>query len=136
MALEHTLNLFLIQREEEKENKGAVRGKKQVLKMMNTVHVLLGAFLVLLFHVFNVLVLKPRSLRSKLQRQGIHGPSPHFYFGNIPEIKMLVQQAHTKEATAQNKDKDVSMSHNWTFTIFPHLEKWRKQYGQLLCSVS
>ena len=107
--------------------------------MMNTVHVLLGAFLVLLFHVFNELVLKPRSLRSKLQRQGIHGPSPHFYFGNIPQKKMILQQTHSSASTQdkdKDKDKGVSISHSWYSTLFPHVEKWRKQYGQLLCPVS
>ncbi|MCI73694.1 cytochrome P450 family protein, partial [Trifolium medium] len=43
--------------------------------------VALGAVLVGLIHILHVLILRPRSLRSKLDKQGIHGPSPHFYFG-------------------------------------------------------
>ncbi|KAJ1415455.1 Cytochrome P450 [Sesbania bispinosa] len=53
------------------------------MEMVSTVQVVFGAVLVLLIHVLNVLVLKPRSLRAKLQRQGIHGPSPHFYLGPL-----------------------------------------------------
>ncbi|KAK7350485.1 hypothetical protein VNO77_09174 [Canavalia gladiata] len=94
---------------------------------MNTGQVVLGAVLVLLLHVFNILVLRPRSLRAKLQKQGIDGPSPHFYFGNIAEIKTLLLQVQS----AQVKDKDVSVSHTWPFTLFPHIQKWVNQYCQM-----
>lgn len=99
--------------------------------------VVLGMVLVLLMHVFNVLVLRPRSLRAKLHRQGIHGPSPHFYFGNIPEMKTLLLQVQSAPIT-QVKDKDDhdSLSHKWPFTLFPHIQKWISQYGQLLWPVS
>ncbi|KAJ1439574.1 Cytochrome P450 [Sesbania bispinosa] len=53
------------------------------MEMVSTVQVVFGVVLVLLIHVLNVLVLKPRSLRAKLLRQGIHGPSPHFYLGPL-----------------------------------------------------
>ncbi|XP_027337137.1 cytochrome P450 714C2-like [Abrus precatorius] len=101
----------------------------QVLKM-NTLHVVLGAVLVVLMHVFKVLVLRPRSLRAKLQRQGIHGPSPHFYFGNIPEMKTLLLQVQSAP-TIQVQDKHVSISHTWPFTLFPHVQKWIQKYGPI-----
>ena len=88
--------------------------------------VMLGAVLVVLAHFFHILVLKPKSLRAKLQKQGIDGPSPHFYFGNIPEMKSLLLEAHNKDGVP------TSISHNWLSTVFPHILKWRKQYGQLL----
>ncbi|KAK7350480.1 hypothetical protein VNO77_09169 [Canavalia gladiata] len=96
----------------------------QVMEM-NAMQVVLGAVLVLLLHVFNILVLRPRSLRAKLQKQGIDGPSPHFYFGNIPEIKTLLLQVRSEQV----KDKDVSVSHTWPFTLFPQIQKWVNQYG-------
>nr|KYP40611.1 Secologanin synthase [Cajanus cajan] len=81
-------------------------------------------------HVLNVLVLRPRSLRAKLQRQGIHGPSPHFYFGNIPQIKALLLQVKSAPTThVKNREEDVSLSHAWPFTLFPHIQKWIQQYG-------
>ncbi|KAE9611194.1 putative cytochrome P450 [Lupinus albus] len=100
---------------------------------MNIVHVLLGGFVVLLFHIFNVLILKPKSLRRKLQRQGIEGPFPHFYYGNIPEMKRLKLQLHsTTTTTTQDKENhDVCVSHTWLSTLFPHIQKWTKQYGPM-----
>ncbi|RDX73903.1 Cytochrome P450 714C2 [Mucuna pruriens] len=94
--------------------------------------VVLGVVLVVLMHVFNALVLRPRSLRAKLHRQGIYGPSPHFYFGNIPEMKALLLQVQSAPTT-QFKDKDghVSVSHAWPFTLFPHIQNWINQYGPI-----
>lgn len=102
--------------------------------MMSIVELVLGAVLVALIHFLQVLVLRPRSLRAKLHRQGIHGPSPHFYFGNIPEIKtLLLQQAEEKHKEEEEDDGSVNVSHSWTSNLFPHIHKWRNQYGQLLC---
>lgn len=93
---------------------------------ISTMKVLLGAILVVLAHLLHVFVLKPRSLRAKLQKQGIDGPSPHFYFGNIPEMKSLLLQAHSLKDGVP-----TSISHNWLSTVFPHILKWRKQYGPI-----
>ncbi|CAL0324351.1 unnamed protein product [Lupinus luteus] len=101
---------------------------------MNIVHVLLGGFVVLLLHVFNVLILKPRSLRAKLERQGIEGPSPHFYYGNIPEMKRLKLQLHSTTTTSTTQDKvdhHVCVSHTWLSTLLPHIQKWANQYGPM-----
>jgi hypothetical protein len=96
--------------------------------------VALGAVLFGLIHFLHVLVLRPKSLRTKLHKQGIHGPSPHFYFGNIPQMKTLILQQQESQAKQKQEDEDVcvSISHNWTSTLFPHIHKWRNQYGQLL----
>ncbi|KHN31096.1 Cytochrome P450 734A1 [Glycine soja] len=91
---------------------------------MSTIQVVLGMVLVLLMHVFNVLALRSRSPRGKLHRQGIHGPSPHFYFGNIPEMKTLLLQVQSAPTTqVKDKDQHVSLSHKWPFTLFPHIQK-------------
>ncbi|CAJ2670085.1 unnamed protein product [Trifolium pratense] len=89
--------------------------------------VALGAVLFGLIHFLHVLVLKPRSLRSKLHKQGIHGPSPHFYFGNIQQQES--QAKHKQEE--EDEDVCVSISHNWTSNLFPHIHKWRNQYGPI-----
>ncbi|XP_047149711.1 cytochrome P450 714C2-like [Vigna umbellata] len=100
---------------------------------MNTVKILLGAVLALLIHVFNVFVFRPRSMRAKLQKQGIKGPSPHFYFGNIPEMKKILLQIQSAAPATEVKEKDegFSLSHNWPFTLFPHVYKWINQYGPM-----
>ena len=100
--------------------------------------VVVGGFIVLLVHLFNLLILKPKLLRAKLQRQGIRGPSPSFLFGNIPEMKRIQLQLHsTPKATSTSTTKEhvsesdhpVAIAHNWPSTLFPHLERWRNQYG-------
>ncbi|KAL2319820.1 hypothetical protein Fmac_028789 [Flemingia macrophylla] len=97
---------------------------------MSIVQIVLVAVLVALMHVFNVWVLSPRSLRAKLQSQGIRGPSPHFYFGNIPQIKSIFLQLQSAPTThVKDKEEDASTSHAWPSTLFPHIQKWIKQYG-------
>ncbi|XP_058736876.1 cytochrome P450 714C2-like [Vicia villosa] len=93
--------------------------------------VALGAVLVVFIHFLHVLVLRPKSLRAKLHRQGIHGPSPHFYFGNIPQIKSLLlqQQTQVKQQQDEHVPVSVSISHSWTSNLFPHMHKWTNQYG-------
>lgn len=96
----------------------------EIVEISTIMKVLFGAILVILVHILNILVLRPKSVRAKLERQGIHGPSPHFYLGNIPEIKRLLQE--------NNKDGvSTSISHNWHSNLFPHIYKWKKQYGNL-----
>ena len=100
--------------------------------------VVVGGFILLLVHLFNLLILKPKLLRAKLQRQGIRGPSPSFLFGNITEMNRIQLQLHsTPNATSTSTTKEhvfefdhpVAIAHNWPSTLFPHLERWRNQYG-------
>ncbi|KAF7825038.1 cytochrome P450 714C2-like [Senna tora] len=70
-------------------------------------------------------------MREKLRKQRIDGPTPHFFFGNIPQIKRL--QSQFQSTTEQHKS--ASISHRWPSTLFPHMEKWRQQYGPI-CSYS
>lgn len=100
--------------------------------MMRTLEIVLGIILVTLIHALYVLILRPRLLRAKLHRQGIHGPSPHFYFGNIPEMKSLLLSATQTQSKENGDVSSASISHNWHSTLFPHFHKWRKQYGQFL----
>ncbi|KAI5423227.1 cytochrome P450 714C2 [Lathyrus oleraceus] len=103
----------------------------EIVEISTIMKVLFGAILVILVHILNILVLRPKSVRAKLERQGINGPSPHFYLGNIPEIKRLLQE--------NNKDGvSTSISHNWHSNLFPHIYNWKKQYGPIFvfCSGS
>ncbi|KAM3685590.1 hypothetical protein ACJW31_11G129800 [Castanea mollissima] len=104
-----------------------------VLMAKITVSVVIGGFIVLLMQLYNLLVLKPKLLRAKLQRQGIRGPSPSFFFGNIPEMKRIQLQVHsTPKTTATNEyDHPDAIAHDWPSTLFPHLEQWRNEYGPI-----
>ncbi|KAL4597815.1 hypothetical protein ACB092_11G016100 [Castanea dentata] len=98
-----------------------------------TVSVVIGGFIVLLMQLYNLLVLKPKLLRAKLQRQGIRGPSPSFFFGNIPDMKRLQLQVHSTPKTTATKecDRPDAITHYWPSTLFPHLEQWRNEYGPI-----
>lgn len=73
-------------------------------------------------YLSNFLWLKPQRLRWKLQRQGINGPRPSFLYGNVPEMQRI------QSATHSSSSPDF-IAHDYTFTLFPYFEQWRKQYG-------
>lgn len=88
--------------------------------------VLLGMLLIGLASYFlNVLWLKPKRLLWKLQRQGIRGPSPSFLYGNVQEM----QKIQAKAMKAANFGEFVA--HDYTSTLFPYFEQWRKEYGPI-----
>ncbi|KAG9157621.1 hypothetical protein Leryth_014133 [Lithospermum erythrorhizon] len=88
----------------------------------------LTVLVVVFSQLYNAFVFKPRKLRSKLQTQGIKGPSPSsLLYGNIPEIRAIQLQ------TAKNMQDSVSsaISHSWPASVFPHIEQWRNEYGSV-----
>lgn len=95
------------------------------------VSVVLGWLIVFLAHLCNLLILKPRLLRAKLQRQGIKGPSPSVLFGNIDEMKRLQGRVHPTPTTSTN-DFPEAIAHDWPSTLFPYLEQWKNEYGAAL----
>ncbi|KAE8667359.1 CYP714C2 protein [Hibiscus syriacus] len=109
-------------------------GLDLMLKVISSV--VLAGFLGLLFRSYNDVLLKPKKLRLKLEKQGIRGPSPSFLYGNIHEIKRIQLQAQ--------KDVKAAISHDWFPNLFPFLDKWINEYGsvflystgnlQLLCT--
>ncbi|KAF1877692.1 hypothetical protein Lal_00040410 [Lupinus albus] len=63
--------------------------------------------------------LRPRRIRSVLQKQGISGPTPSFPFGNISEMQRI---HHEPPESANAFDK-------WFYSIFPYFHTWKQQYG-------
>ncbi|XP_052181156.1 uncharacterized protein LOC127794249 [Diospyros lotus] len=85
----------------------------------------LGPGLVLVwifFYIFNIIWLKPERIRRKLRRQGIRGPRPCLLYGNVPEMKRI-------QAAAKVSDGGEFIAHDYTSTLFPYFEQWRKEYG-------
>ncbi|XVE97278.1 hypothetical protein REPUB_Repub03eG0006300 [Reevesia pubescens] len=76
-----------------------------------------------IFYVYTTSWLKSQSLRRKLRMQGIKGPPPSFLYGNVPEM----QQIQLKAKKTRNHTEIVA--HDYTSTLFPYLDHWRKQYG-------
>lgn len=64
-------------------------------------------------------------IRRKLQVQGIRGPKPGFLYGNVREMQRI--QAGKKKKSGKINDEFVA--HDYTSTLFPYFEHWRKQYG-------
>ena len=97
--------------------------------------ILVGGFLVLFLYLYEILILRPKGIRSKLEKQGIRGPPPSFLLGNISGIKRLqlkVQSTATKTTDPQHHHDDhhvASICHQWPSRIFPHIEEWRNEYG-------
>ncbi|XP_050385008.1 cytochrome P450 714C2-like isoform X2 [Argentina anserina] len=107
----------------------AVTAEKIVLS------VLVGGCLILFSYLYDLLLLRPKSIRSKLQKQGIRGPPPTFLLGTLPEMKRLQnkQQGQSTATTTttddDGRDRVASVSHQWHLKLFPHIEQWRSEYG-------
>ncbi|XWS45789.1 hypothetical protein CRYUN_Cryun14cG0009500 [Craigia yunnanensis] len=75
-------------------------------------------------YLFNALILKPKRLRSKLQKQGIKGPSPLILLGNILDIKRIESRARSSE-----DQPNLHLDHAWPLKAYPYIEQWRNEYG-------
>ena len=92
----------------------------------------IGGFVVLSLYLYESLVLNPKRLRSKLEKQGIRGPLPSSLLGNIPEMKKIKLEISSRTTTTTQNDHlqhVVSVHHDWFSTLFPHLFQWRAQHG-------
>ncbi|KAJ8565777.1 hypothetical protein K7X08_008353 [Anisodus acutangulus] len=91
----------------------------------------LGGSLVLFFaDLINVLLLHPRKLRSKLQSQGIKGPSPYFLYGNLPDIKKIqLQKQERPDTNNQELEENNTLLHTWPSRVFSHILQWQIEYG-------
>lgn len=98
----------------------------------------LGGSLVLFAHLTSILLLHPRKLRSKLQSQGIKGPSPSFLYGNLLEIKKIQLQNQKQprpETNNQEIEGSIPLFHTWPATVFSHIKQWQLEYGQILALI-
>ncbi|KAE9605968.1 hypothetical protein Lal_00025493 [Lupinus albus] len=70
---------------------------------------------------------KSERIRRKLIKQGISGPPPSFLRGNLPDMQRIQAQV----SSTNNSFKFLEHHDDYTATIFPYFEHWRKQYGRL-----
>ena len=89
--------------------------------------VFLGGLVVLLLHLYDSLLVKPKKLRSRLQEEGINGHSPSFLLGNIPDMKRI--KLKVQAAPKENHNNVVPIAHDWPSTNFPYFDQWGKEYG-------
>ncbi|ONI22295.1 hypothetical protein PRUPE_2G119600 [Prunus persica] len=88
--------------------------------------VLFGGFVLLLAYLYE----------SLLEKQGIRGPSPSsILLGNIPDMNRIKLKEMKLRATKEtrsgtiSKDHPLTIAHDLTSTLFPHLVQWRNDYG-------
>lgn len=66
-------------------------------------------------------------LRWKLKKQGIYGPKPSFlYGGNVAEMQKIQAAASPNNVYAE------FVAHDYTSSLFPYFEQWRKLYGNII----
>lgn len=83
-------------------------------------------------YIYNALVLRPKRLRSRLQKRGIRGPSPSFLLGNFAEMKRIQSQVQTQLTSASVKESsNITIAHDWPSYVTPHFNHWINQYGTL-----
>uniref|UniRef100_A0A1W7HBP2 Cytochrome P450 n=1 Tax=Scoparia dulcis TaxID=107240 RepID=A0A1W7HBP2_SCODU len=80
----------------------------------------------LIIRLYLSLVIKPKKIREILKQQGVDGPKPKILLGNILEIKKSREDA--RNATINDNPDHQPLIHN-AASVFPFVEKWRKQYG-------
>ncbi|XWS75271.1 hypothetical protein CRYUN_Cryun01aG0071800 [Craigia yunnanensis] len=85
---------------------------------------LLLGFITLIIRLFDVLILKPGRLRSRLQKQGIQGPPSSFLLGNLQDVKKT-----RLKWSKFSEDGNQEITHNCSSMVFPYFDKWREQYG-------
>ncbi|CAN6226572.1 unnamed protein product [Urochloa humidicola] len=80
----------------------------------------------LALYLYHVLWLAPERLRAALRAQGIAGPRPSFPYGNRAEMRQAAADARRAAAPLQ---RGGSIVHDYRPALFPHYERWRKEYG-------
>lgn len=92
---------------------------------MDILGLLLGSIIVIsvpiLWNFVVSITWVPYSIAKKLQKQGIKGPKPKFWSGNLDEIKRMKKEA-------LNIQVDIS-SHDIVPKVLPQYYKWINQFG-------
>ncbi|XP_050219771.1 cytochrome P450 714A1-like [Mercurialis annua] len=92
-----------------------------VLKMVCST--VMAAVVCFVIHFYRTTVVKSQTVRRKLRVQGIKGPAPSFMYGNLSEMHQIQFNAIKPQSHSQ------IVAHDYTCSVFPYFEHWRKQYG-------
>ncbi|KAF3540843.1 hypothetical protein F2Q69_00025116 [Brassica cretica] len=76
------------------------------------------------YHAYGGAVVEQWRMRRYLRKQGVKGPPPSIFNGNVSEMKRI--QSETIHYSGDN-----IISHDYSSSLFPYFEHWRKQYGLL-----
>lgn len=75
------------------------------------------------YHVYGRAVVEQWRMRRSLKMQGVKGPPPSIFNGNESEMQRIQSEA------AKHYSGDNIISHDYSSSLFPYFEHWRKQYG-------
>lgn len=74
------------------------------------------------YHVYGRAVAEQWRMRRSLKKQGVKGPPPSLFNGNVSEMQRI-------QSEAKRYSGDNIISHDYSSSLFPYFEHWRKQYG-------
>ncbi|KAK9741885.1 hypothetical protein RND81_03G135500 [Saponaria officinalis] len=107
----------------------AIQGNNDNMLLVILTLVVCGVVSVVVQQVYkNNKWVKCEKQRRKLRKQGIKGPSPSFIYGNVPKMDKIVAN---KECPFNSSINGEFVGHDFTSSLFPYFELWRKQFGQI-----
>lgn len=74
------------------------------------------------YQVYGRAVVEQWRMRRSLKMQGVKGPPPSIFNGNVSEMQRI-------QSDAKHFSGDNIISHDYSSSLFPHFDHWRKQYG-------
>ncbi|KAM0948008.1 putative cytochrome P450 [Dioscorea sansibarensis] len=80
-------------------------------------------------YLYYISWMKPERTRNELRKQGIKGPSPLFFYGNLLEMKRILLEE--KARRGRDKGGACHIHHDYTSSVFPYFTQWRKAYGHV-----
>ncbi|KAK4489352.1 hypothetical protein RD792_005159 [Penstemon davidsonii] len=81
-------------------------------------------------YFFKIFWLNPWRIRRNLELQGIKGPKPSFLYGNALEMQKIQALSALKKSGTTSGNNGEFVAHDYTSTLFPYFEQWRKEYGK------
>ncbi|KAF8656553.1 hypothetical protein HU200_060612 [Digitaria exilis] len=93
--------------------------------------VVVGACTMAAVYVYQALWVAPERLRAALRAQGVAGPRPSFPYGNRAHITQAFLHRRAAAAAAAAAAAGSSIVHDYRPALFPHYDKWRKEYGPM-----
>ncbi|XP_050215001.1 cytochrome P450 714A1-like [Mercurialis annua] len=91
-------------------------------------YLLLSSFCVLgLAYLFKQILIPSFQVKRQLHVQGIKGPSPSLFYGNMSEMRQI--QFEVKNQQPPTHHQIVAL--DYTSMVFPYFEHWRRQYGSV-----
>lgn len=85
------------------------------------------------FRVYGKAMAVQWRMRRRLKMQGVKGPTPSLFRGNVPEMQKIQSQTMIN---SRNYSGDYIIAHDYTSSLFPYLDHWRKQYGTMLSNLT